>query len=348
MAGAFLAVKGGPAPPTVADVRAAAQRLAGRVIRTPLVENPALNALTGGRVFLKLETLQLTGSFKVRGAFNRLLQLSAAERRRGVVAFSSGNHAQGVAFAARALDLPAIIVMPADAPAVKLEKTRAYGAEVVLYDRHSESREAIAARIAADRGAVVVPSFDDPDIIAGQGTAGLEAAEALRSAGVAPDLVLAPAGGGGLIAGLSLALHDTFPGATILAVEPAGFDDHARSLAAGAILRNASAAGSISDALLAPQPGDLTFAINRVHLAGGIAVTDDETLAAVAFAATELKLVVEPGGAVALAAFLGGKIDARGKVVLVVLSGANIDPVLLAEALRAGFERDPNKTRPNH
>ncbi len=320
-------------PPSYLDVRAAAERLHGRVLRTPLIENAALNALTGARVFLKLEILQHTGSFKVRGAFNRLLQLSPEERRRGVVAFSSGNHAQGVAFAARALGLPAVIVMPADAPQVKLEKTKAYGAGIILFDRVRDSREAIAARIAAERGAVLVPSYDDPAVIAGQGTAGLEAADDLALLGAAPDLCLAPVSGGGLIAGVSLAVHAAFPKAAIWAVEPEGFDDHARSLAAGALRRNASVAGSICDALLAPQPGDLTFAVNRRHLAGGVAVSDDEALGAVAFAAQELKLVVEPGGAAALAAILSGKTDVRGRNVLAVLSGGNIDPAMLARAL---------------
>lgn len=322
--------------PTIIDVREAAARLHGRIVRTPLLENAELNARAGARVFLKVETLQHTGSFKARGAFNRLLQVRADERNRGVVAFSSGNHAQGVAFAARALSMPAVIVMPADAPAIKIDGTRTLGAEIVLYDRARESREAIAARIAAERGAVLVPSYDDPAIIAGQGTLGLEAADDLGRAGVAPDLVLAPVSGGGLIAGVSLAVHAAFPRAEIVAVEPEGFDDHARSLASGAIQRNEAASGSLCDALLAARPGDLTFAINRAHLAGGFAVSDAETLGAVAFAARTLKLVVEPGGAVALAAILTGKAALRGRNVLAVLSGGNIDPALLTRALASG------------
>ncbi len=318
--------------PTIIDVREAAARLHRRIVRTPLLENTDLNARAGTRVFLKVETLQHTGSFKARGAFNRLLQMRADEHKRGVVAFSSGNHAQGVAFAARALSMPAVIVMPADAPAIKIEGTRALGAEIVLYDRARESREAIAARIAATRGAVLVPSYDDRAIIAGQGTLGLEAADDLARAGIAPDIVLAPVSGGGLIAGVSLAVHAPFPRAAIFAVEPEGFDDHARSLASGAIQPNAAASGSLCDALLAAQPGDLTFAINWAHLAGGLSVSDAEALEAVVFAARTLKLVVEPGGAVALAAVLNGKVPVRGRNVLAVLSGGNIDPALLTRA----------------
>ncbi len=319
--------------PTLADVQAAATRLAGHAQRTPLLAGTPLDDEVGGRVLLKLETLQHTGSFKFRGAWNRLAQLDAAERRAGVVAFSSGNHAQGVAAAARRLGVPATIVMPADAPAIKLRNTRALGAEVVLYDRLRESREEIAARLAQERGAVLVPSFDDPHVIAGQGTAGLEIVEQSRALGLALDDVIACCSGGGLVAGIALAVTGLSPGTRIWCAEPAGFDDHARSLAAGHRVRNAPGAQSICDALLAPEPGELTFAINAQRLAGGCVVTDDEVRAAIAYAARVLKLVVEPGGAVALASVLTGKLDVRDRTVAVVLSGGNIEDATLAGIL---------------
>jgi len=319
--------------PTLADVQAAATRLAGHAQRTPLLAGTPLDDEVGGRVLLKLETLQHTGSFKFRGAWNRLAQLDAAERRAGVVAFSSGNHAQGVAAAARRLGVPATIVMPADAPAIKLRNTRALGAEVVLYDRLRESREEIAARLAQERGAVLVPSFDDPHVIAGQGTAGLEIVEQSRALGLALDDVIACCSGGGLVAGIALAVTGLSPGTRIWCAEPAGFDDHARSLAAGHRVRNAPGAQSICDALLAPEPGELTFAINAQRLAGGCVVTDDEVRAAIAYAARVLKLVVEPGGAVALASVLSGKLEVRDRTVAVVLSGGNIEDATLAGIL---------------
>lgn len=319
--------------PTFDDVQAAAARIAGHARRTPLLHGTALDARTGGRILLKLETLQHTGSFKFRGAYNRLSQLDDAQRAAGVVAFSSGNHAQGVAAAARLLGIPATIVMPADAPAVKMRNTLALGAEIVEYDRLRESREAIAARLANERGAVLVPSFDDPDIIAGQGTVGLEIAEQANEAGLAIDDVIVCTSGGGLVAGTALAIHEFAPAARIWSAEPVGHDDHRRSLAAGRRESNAPGTRSICDALLAPEPGELTFEINRRLLAGGLAVTDSEVRAAIAYAARTLKLVVEPGGAVALAAVLAGKLDARGRTVAVVLSGANIDDAMLAEIL---------------
>ena len=327
-----------PAPsatalPTLDDVRAAAGRLRGVAVRTPLLRNAALDRATGGRVFLKVEALQHTGSFKFRGAYNRLAQLAAEARRGGVVAFSSGNHAQGVAYAAQLLGVPAAIVMPADAPAIKVANTRAYGAEVILYDRHGESREAIGARLAAERGATLVPPFDDPHVIAGQGTCGLEMAEQLREADAAPDMALVCTGGGGLTAGCALALCDAFPGIAVHSVEPAGFDDTARSLEARRQLGNASGASSICDALLTPTPGALTFAINAPRLAGGAVVTDAEAAAAVAFAFTWLKLVLEPGGAVALAAALAGRPSLQGRTAVVVLSGGNVDPAMFAACL---------------
>jgi len=319
--------------PTFEDVQAAAARIAGHARLTPLLHGTALDARTGGHILLKLETLQHTGSFKFRGAYNRLSQLDDAQRAAGVVAFSSGNHAQGVAAAARLLGIPATIVMPADAPAVKMRNTLALGAEIVEYDRLRESREAIAARLANERGAVLVPSFDDPDIIAGQGTVGLEIAEQANEAGLAIDDVIVCTSGGGLVAGTALAIRALSPATRVWSAEPEGHDDHRRSLASGRRESNLPGTRSICDALLAPEPGVLTFEINRRLLAGGVAVTDQEVRAAIACAARTLKLVVEPGGAVALAAVLARRLEARGRTVAVVLSGGNVDDALLAEIL---------------
>jgi len=319
--------------PTVEDVQAAGARIAGHARRTPLLYGTALDARIGGRILLKLETLQHTGSFKFRGAYNRLSQLDDTQRAAGVVAFSSGNHAQGVAAAARLLGIPATIVMPADAPRVKMRNTLALGAEIVAYDRLRESREAIAARLANERGAVLVPSFDDPDIIAGQGTVGLEIFEQATEAGLALDDVIVCTSGGGLVAGTALAIRALSPGTRVWSAEPEGHDDHRRSLACGRRESNLPGTRSICDALLAPEPGVLTFEINRRLLAGGLAVTDEEVRTAIATAARTLKLVVEPGGAVALAAVLAQRLEARGRTVAVVLSGGNVDDALLAEIL---------------
>ncbi len=305
--------------PNIGDVRAAAERLHPVAVRTPLLHSADLDAALGATCVIKPETLQRTGSFKFRGAYNRLSQLSPEARRRGVVAFSSGNHAQGVACAAQLLGIPATIVMPRDAPAMKIAKTRAFGADVQLYDRYFEQREAIAERLVNERGATLIKPYDDPTVMAGQGTCGLEQ-------GLDLDTVLICCGGGGLAAGCALAVHDAWPAANIYAVEPEGFDDHARSLAAGTRVRNADGADSICDALLAPIPGELTFAVNRRHLTGGLAVGDAEVVAAVAYAYRELKLVVEPGGAVPLAAALAGRLDLRGRRVGLILSGGNVDP----------------------
>jgi threonine dehydratase len=319
--------------PTFDEVRAAARRLEGHARRTPLIADTPLDQLTGGRVLLKLETLQHTGSFKFRGAYNRLCQLGAAERRTGVVAFSSGNHAQGVAAAAHLLGIPAAIVMPSDAPRVKMQNTLALGAAVVEYDRERESREEIAARLAAERGAILVPSFDDPDVIAGQGTVGLEIAEQAAGLGSMPEDVIVCCSGGGLVAGTALAIRALVPAARVWCAEPAEFDDHRRSLAAGERLRNPAGRRSICDALLAPCPGEITFEINRRLLAGGLVATDEEVRTAIAYALRVLKLVVEPGGAVALACLLAGRLDVRARTVAVVLSGGNIDDTLLREIL---------------
>jgi threonine dehydratase len=317
-----------PALPTAADVDTAAQRLAGVALRTPLVSSPVLDALTGARVFLKAETLQRTGSFKFRGAYNKLSSLPQAERAGGVVAFSSGNHAQGVAAAARLLGMRAVIVMPADAPRPKRERTAALGAEVVLYDRAREDRQAIARAIAEQRNAALVPPYDDPLVIAGQGTTGREIIEDLAAQGLVPDVVAVTASGGGLTAGIALAVKARSPGARLCTAEPEGFDDHARSFRSGQRERNSAVTGTICDALMAQTPGELTFAINRVLVGEGAAVSDQEVAAAVAFAFHELKLVVEPGGAAALAALLSRKIDVKGKVAVAVLSGGNVDPEL--------------------
>jgi threonine dehydratase len=314
--------------PTAADVDAAAQRLAGVALRTPLLASPVLDQLTGGRVFLKAETLQRTGSFKFRGAYNKLSSIPQAQRRGGVVAYSSGNHAQGVAAAAKLLGMPAVIVMPRDAPRPKRERTAALGGEVVLYDREREDREAIARAIAEQRGAVLVPPYDDALIIAGQGTTGREIVEDLAAAGLAPDLVVVSASGGGLAAGIALALKARAPAARLYTAEPQGFDDHARSFKTGRREANAAISGTICDALMARTPGELTFAINRTLIGEGVVASDEEVAAAVGFAFRELKLVVEPGGAVALAALMSGKLDVAGKIAVAVLSGGNVDPDL--------------------
>ena len=321
------------APPAFADVLDAARRLRGRAVVTPLLRSPALDEVTGGRLLIKAEPFQRTGSFKFRGAFNRISRLDAEARRRGVVAWSSGNHAQGVAAAARLLGAPALIVMPSDAPQAKIEGTRSLGAEIEFYDRYEEIREEIGARIAGERGAAIIRPYDDPYIIAGQGTLGLEAAAQALGIGLRPDAALVPCGGGGLSSGCALALSHQLPGIAVHAVEPIGFDDTARSLAEGRRLSNDPAARSICDALLAPTPGELTFEINRHLLAGALAVSDDDARAAMRAAFRHLKLVVEPGGAVALGAALTGRFDCRGKCVLVVLSGGNVDAELFRQAL---------------
>src|SRR5262249_8622845 len=314
--------------PTAADVDAAAQRLKGIALHTPLVSSPVLDALTGGRVFLKCETLQRTGSFKFRGAYNKLSSIPADRRAGGVVAFSSGNHAQGVAAAAKLLSIPAVIVMPRDAPRPKRERTEALGAEVVLYDRAREDREAIACAIAEKRGATLVPPYDDPLVIAGQGTIGREIVEDLGTEHIVPDVVIVNASGGGLTAGIALAAKARLPHVRLYTAEPQGFDDHARSFRSGKREVNASASGSICDALMSPTPGRITFEINRALVGDGLTATEDEVAKAVSFAFRELKLVVEPGGAVGLAALLTAKIDVRGKTAVAVLSGGNVDPEL--------------------
>lgn len=317
-------------PPSRADVEAAAARIRGHAVRTPLLRSDSLDAACGGRVFIKPECLQRTGSFKFRGAYNRLSALSPAERAGGVVAFSSGNHAQGVGLAAKLLGIRAAIVMPADAPAVKVEATRGYGAEVIFYDRLTEKREVIAAAIAAERGAVLVPSFDDPYIVAGQGTAGLEIAEDFAVLGLKPDVALVCCGGGGFASGVAIGIGDV----PVVVVEPEGYDDVARSLAHGAIEAVRNPGPTLCDALQTLVTCPLTFGILNDKHARGVAVSEAAVKRAVAFAFAELKLVVEPGGAVALAAVLDGAVDLEGRTAVITLSGGNVDPDVFARCLR--------------
>ena len=319
--------------PTLDDVREAAAAIAPHAVRTPLLESQFLNERIGVRVLVKAEVLQRTGSFKFRGAYNCVSRIDPAIYPGGAVACSSGNHAQGVAEAARICGIPAVIVMPADAPAIKVERTRRSGAQIVLYDRHREDRDAIAAAISADRKMAFVAPFDNFHVIAGQGTVGLELVEQAKAIGAELEAVLVPASGGGLTAGMALAVTSAMPDARVYTVEPEGFDDYARSLKSGVRESNPPGARSICDALLMSQPGELTFAMNKDRLAGGLVVSDDEVRAAVAFAFTELKLVVEPGGAAALAALLSGHYLLSGAPVAVVLSGGNIDPPILVQSL---------------
>jgi threonine dehydratase len=326
---------------TFGDVQSAAQRLRGHAIVTPLLESPALNERLGGRVLIKPETLQRVGAFKFRGAFNRLSRLTPEQRRGGVVAFSSGNHAQGVALAARLLGLPALIVMPSDAPKVKVEATRGYGAQITFYDRTTDDREALADAAAAEREAVVVPAFDDPMIIAGQGTVGVEIAAQAPALGAPLDLLLGPVGGGGLMSGVSLAMAALSPATQLWGVEPAGFDDTRLSLEAGE--RRGAPVGprSLCDALESPMPGKLTFPILRDHLAGALTATDAEVAEAMRYAFDTLKLVVEPGGVVALAALLGGKLELAGRTAAIILSGGNVDPDLFTRILAGEYSANP-------
>ena len=321
-------------PVRIADIRAARDRLAGAARTTPLLEDRFLSEAAGRRVLVKAECLQHTGSFKFRGAWSALTGLDAEARRRGVLAFSSGNHAQGIARAAELLGMPAVIVMPRDAPALKIANTRAMGAEVVLYDRAGgESREALGEALASERGLTLVRPYDEPLVIAGQGTAGLEIAEQARALGVARAEVLVCCGGGGLSAGIALALEAEAPGLRVRPVEPEGFDDTARSLAAGTRLGNEPGARSICDAILTPEPGALTFPVLGRLAGPGLAVSDAEVLAAMAQAFLRLKIVAEPGGAVALAAALSRAEAISGDAVIVVVSGGNVDPEVFARAL---------------
>ena len=321
--------------PSYADIVAAGQRLRGVAVRTPLLEAPSLNAEIGGRILVKAEVLQRTGSFKFRGAYNRISQLSGEERRRGVIAFSSGNHAQGVGAAAQIAETPATVVMPSRAPAVKVARCRSYGASIVLHDGDRATMEARTLALAEAGGLTLVRPFEDKMVIAGQGTVGAEIAEQMALLGPPPDAVLVPCGGGGLTAGIALALEARLPTARLYPVEPEGFDDTARSLKAGERVANQPGAQSICDALLVPRPGEQTFAINRARVAEGLAVPDSAVRQAMALLFGHLKIVVEPGGAVGLAALLSGAFDCRGKTVVVVATGGNVDTRVFVEALQA-------------
>lgn len=324
-----------PVAISLSDIEAARERIAGQAVCTPLMHSSHLDEVTGGRVFLKCENLQRTGSFKFRGAYNALSAMGGEQRARGIVAVSSGNHAQGVAEAARLFGVPATIFMPADAPVIKVERVKRSGAVIVPFDRHGDDRDALARARCEETGAVFVRPFDDPFVMAGQGTSGLESAEQLRAEGLSADIGLICCGGGGLCAGVSTAWRAAFPAMDIVAVEPDGFDDTKRSLQSGQRLANAPGGSSICDAILTEIPGALTFPVNLANGVNGLSVSDEDVLAAVAFAFKELKLVVEPGGAVCLAALLAGKIDVKDKIVLAVLSGGNVDPSMITRALNA-------------
>ncbi|WP_332654825.1 threonine ammonia-lyase [Brevundimonas sp.] len=320
-----------------AGVQDAARQIAGHAVHTPLIESPALNAHVGGRVLLKAETLQRAGAFKFRGAWNRISRLTADERARGVVAYSSGNHAQAVAAAAQMLGIEAVIIMPADSPAVKVEGVRSFGGEVRMYDRYTESREAIGEEIAASKGSVLVRPFDDPFVIEGQGTIGLEILDQAKAVGAAPlDQLVCGASGGGLIAGINLTMAALSPHTPVIGVEPRDYNDFQLSIAAGERLTHAPAKGTICDALMTDRPGELTFPINR-RVDRVETVSDAEVAAAVRYAFRVLKLVVEPGGAVSLAALLAGKIAARDRTTAIVLSGGNVDPALFAAIIEDRF-----------
>lgn len=319
--------------PTAADIDAAAKRLAGIAVRTPLINAAVLDDLLGARVFLKAETLQRTGSFKFRGAYNKISTIPLEKRAAGVVAYSSGNHAQGVAAAAKLLGMRATIVMPSDAPRAKRLRTEALGAEVIGYDRSTEDRAAIAMKLVNERGATLVPPYDDPLIIAGQGTIGLEIVEQLAERGLKPEIVVVGASGGGLAAGISLGVKSRVAAAKFYTAEPDGFDDTARSFVSGKREANARMSGTICDALMTATPGELTFPITSKLIGQGISATDAEVGRAVRYAFEELKLVVEPGGAIGLAALLAGKVDIKGKVVVGVLSGGNVDTELFAKLI---------------
>lgn len=316
---------------TIAMIEAAATRMQGQVRRTPLLNAPLLDKAAGRRIFVKAECLQLTGSFKARGGWSAVSALSPEARARGVIAYSSGNHAQGVAYAATKHGAPCVILMPSDAPQVKIANTRAYGAEVVLYDRATEDRDRIGAQIAADRGLSLIKPYDDPQVIAGQGTVGLELAEQAARVGITDAPVFVCCGGGGLSSGIALACETRAPGLQVRTAEPHGFDDMARSLASGRRERNAALSGSICDAILTPIPGVLTFPILQRLAGPGTVVTDDEALRAVALAFAHLRIVLEPGGAAALAAALFGK--DLPDTVIAVATGGNVDPATFATAL---------------
>ncbi|MDP9573592.1 UNVERIFIED_ORG: threonine dehydratase [Agrobacterium larrymoorei] len=317
----------------IAMIEAARQRMNGEAIRTPLMSSPFLDEIAGRKILIKPECLQRTGSFKFRGGWSAVSALEPEVRKRGVIAFSSGNHAQGVALAASLHGVPAVIIMPRDAPKIKIENTKAYGAEVVLYDRANEDRDAIGATLSEERGLTLIRPYDEPLVIAGQGTVGLEIAEQAQEAGIDTAEVLVCCGGGGLTSGVALALEAKAPGLKVRTAEPEHFDDVARSLTSGKIERNAALSGSICDAIVTPQPGNITFPILKRLCGAGIAVTEEEALRAMVLAFQRLKIVVEPGGAVALAAALFHGDELETDSVIAVASGGNVDSAIMANAL---------------
>ena len=317
--------------PTYSDVAAARDRIARQAVVTPLLTSPRVNARLDGMLLIKAEPLQRTGSFKFRGAANAVAMLD--ENTRAVVAWSSGNHAQAVAAAATARGLKSVIVMPEDAPETKKAGTAELGGEVVTYDRYTESREEIGQALAREHDAAIIPPYDFAPVIPGQGTIGIEIAHQLDAREVTADQLICCTGGGGLLSGLCLGIHEHHPKMEIIAAEPEGFDDFRRSIDAGERVANVPGAQTICDAIVTPIPGELTFAINRDHVSHGVAVSDEEVLAAMAFAWAEFKLVVEPGGAVALAAALSGKVEIRGKTSVIVASGGNVDKTVFERAL---------------
>lgn len=319
--------------PTYQSIFEAAQNLKGIALRTPLLESHALNEGIDARLFLKCETLQHTGSFKFRGAYNTLSRLSSEQKKCGVFAYSSGNHAQGIALSAQMLGIRATILMPEDTPRIKMDNTRGYGAEVITYDRYSDSREELGSKIADENGLTLVKPYDNHFVISGQGTTGIEIAEQLAKQDATADICVCPAGGGGLIAGTSLALKELSPSTRVYSAEPEHFDDTKVSLERGARVANATGNKSICDAIVTPMPGEITFPVNKETLSGGLMVTDDEVRSAIREAFHHFKCVIEPGGAVALAALLTGKVDISGKTVVAVASGGNIDPELYREIL---------------
>jgi threonine dehydratase len=320
--------------PTITDVHTAAERIAPHAVVTPLIEHPALNAIVGGRILLKAENLQRVGAFKFRGGYNAVAQVDTKRFPGGVVACSSGNHAQGVAAAATLCGMPSVIVMPSDAPLLKIARTKAFGAEVVTYDRVKDDRDAIAHKIAAERKMDFIHPYDDARVMAGQGTAGLELMAQAKARGLVPDEVLVCCSGGGFLSGVAIAVKDASAHTTVHAVEPVGFDRMGRSLKAGERVKNERMSGSICDALMANSAGVHTFAVAKTTVSGGYAITDDEARAAMRFAFLELKLVLEPGGAAALAAILSGKVAAKGRIIAAMLSGGNVDPAMFSATIQ--------------
>lgn len=321
---------------TIDTILQAHARLLGKHVPTPLLEYEQVNEAAGGRVLFKAENLQRTGSFKFRGAYNKIASLTDAQRARGVVTYSSGNHAQGVAAAAKAFGVPAVVVMPEDAPALKRENTRRLGAEIVLYDRLKGDRRAIAEGIADEKRAVIVPPYDDEMVISGQGTIGIEIADQLAAIDARADLLLSPAGGGGLIAGISTALKARLPEIDIYCVEPEGFDDTRISLERGERTGNRPGHATMCDAIVTQIPGEITFPINKANLSGGFAVSDADVAKAVRTLFETAKLVVEPGGSVGLAALLADSAPFRGKTTVVVLSGGNMDLDFFRDSVASG------------